>query len=95
MLYFPCLITELCKKQLVSATGRDEVLKPTNSFDQKAIETLLKGNIGRKPRQQLPEAPAGVPAMNEIVDAGEFSKFMKEMRIFWGWQARFSHWIDN
>ncbi|MCI64281.1 hypothetical protein A2U01_0085539, partial [Trifolium medium] len=20
---------------------------------------------------------------------------MKEMRILWGWQARFSHWIDN
>ncbi|MCI73358.1 hypothetical protein A2U01_0094622, partial [Trifolium medium] len=67
----------------------------TNSFDQKAIETLLKGNTGRKPRQQLPEAPAGVSAGTEVVNIGEIAKFMKKMRIFWGWQARFSDWIEN
>jgi hypothetical protein len=58
MLYFPCLISRLCKKQLVPHDGKDEMLKPTGGFDAKAIETLMKGNTGRKPRLQLPAAEA-------------------------------------
>ncbi|MCI09484.1 hypothetical protein A2U01_0030570 [Trifolium medium] len=95
MLYFPCLITELCKKNLVHVSGRDEVFQPTNSFDQKAIETLLKGNTGRKPRQQLPEATTSAAAVSQAVDAEEFMKFRKNMKTYWAWQARFSDWIEN
>ncbi|PNY17799.1 hypothetical protein L195_g014551 [Trifolium pratense] len=29
MLYFPCLITDLCKKNLVHVDGKDEVFSPT------------------------------------------------------------------
>jgi hypothetical protein len=53
MLYFPCWISGLCKKQLVPHDGKDEMLKPTGGFDAKAIETLMKGNTGRKPRLQF------------------------------------------
>ncbi|MCI18864.1 hypothetical protein A2U01_0040019, partial [Trifolium medium] len=40
MLYFPCLITELCKKNLVPASGRDEEAKtqlPTASTSAYAV----------------------------------------------------------
>jgi hypothetical protein len=61
MLYFPCLISGLCKKQLVPQDGKDEMLKPTGGFDARAMETLMKGNTGRKPRLSLSTAEAKVP----------------------------------
>ncbi|MCI50539.1 hypothetical protein A2U01_0071783, partial [Trifolium medium] len=79
-----------CRKNLVPALGRDEVFQPTNSFDQKAIETFLKGNTGRKSRHQLPKASASAPAVGQVEDAGAFLKFQKDMRTYWAWQARFS-----
>ncbi|MCH79871.1 hypothetical protein A2U01_0000632 [Trifolium medium] len=58
VLFFTCLITALCNKNMVPEMSNDEVHMPSHGFDTKSIETLLKGNTGRKPRHQLPvEAP--------------------------------------
>ncbi|GAU29252.1 hypothetical protein TSUD_392010 [Trifolium subterraneum] len=54
MLYFPCLISALCHKMLVPVLSNDEVHAPTNGFNTKAIEVLMKGNTSRKSRLQLP-----------------------------------------
>ncbi|MCI26934.1 hypothetical protein A2U01_0048132, partial [Trifolium medium] len=82
MIYFPCLITEPCKKNLVPVMDRDVVFQPTNSFDQKAIETLLKGNTGRKPRHQLPEATTSAHVVGQAEEAGAFLKFKEDMRTY-------------
>ncbi|WJX67260.1 hypothetical protein P8452_51741 [Trifolium repens] len=88
MLYFPCPISGLCKKQLVPHDGKDEMLKPTRGFDAKAIETLMKGNIGRKPRLQLPAAEAKVPASSSPDVMAMLSKMQKDAQIFYAWNDK-------
>jgi hypothetical protein len=43
----------MCKNNLVHVMEGYEIQKPINGFDAKSIDTLLKGNTGRKPRLQL------------------------------------------
>ncbi|MCI62878.1 hypothetical protein A2U01_0084135, partial [Trifolium medium] len=45
----------------------DEIQEPNHGFDKKAIETLLKGNTGRKARHQLPEVTASAPVLTSDV----------------------------
>jgi hypothetical protein len=97
MLYFPCLISGLCKTQLVPHEEKDEMLKPTGGFDAKAIETLIKGNTGRKPRLQLSAAEAKVPTTTasspEVMV--ELSKMRKDAQIFYGWHNKFTSWLET
>jgi hypothetical protein len=74
MLYFPCPISGLCKKQLVPHDGKDE--------------TLMKGNIGRKPRLQLPAAEAKVPASSSPDVMAILSKMQKDAQIFYAWNDK-------
>jgi hypothetical protein len=96
MLYFPCLISGLCKKQLVPHDGKDEMLKPTGGFDARAIETLMKGNTGRKPRLQLSAAEAKVPAAASSPEVmAELGKMRKDAQIFYAWHNKFTSWLET
>jgi hypothetical protein len=96
VIYFPCLIFGLCKKQLVPHDGKDEMLKPTGGFDARAIVTLIKGNTGRKPRLQLSAAEAKVPAAAasspEVM--AELGKIRKDAQIFYAWHNKFTSWLE-
>ncbi|MCI24177.1 hypothetical protein A2U01_0045360 [Trifolium medium] len=83
MLYFPCLITALCHKNLVPEMTNDEVHQPSHGFDKKAIETLLKGNTGRKPMHQLPVEAPSAPVMTSDVGVEMLSKLQRDMQIYW------------
>jgi hypothetical protein len=95
MLYFLCLICGLCKKKLVPQDGNDEMLKPTGGFDARAIETLMKGNTGRKPRLQLSAAEAKVPAAASSPEVmAVLSKMRKDAQIFYGWHNKLTSWLE-
>ncbi|KAK2450389.1 hypothetical protein QL285_009508 [Trifolium repens] len=97
MLYFPRLISGLCKKQLVPQDGKDEMLKPTGGFDARAIEILMKGNTGRKPRLQLSAAEAKVPttAASSPKVMAELGKIRKDAQIFYAWHTKFTSWLET
>ncbi|GAU21747.1 hypothetical protein TSUD_328720 [Trifolium subterraneum] len=82
MLYFPCLISTLCHKMLVPELSNDEVHAPTNGFDTKAIEILMKDNTGRKPRLQLPGVVPTTPSMDNTAGLEKLSVFHKDMQLF-------------
>jgi hypothetical protein len=94
MMYFPCLITGLCKKNLVPELEGDEIQKPINGFDAKAIDTLLKGNTRRKSRLQLPASAPSTAATGMPEAIEKMDKMHKEMQVYWQWSNKFSLWLE-
>jgi hypothetical protein len=72
------------------------MLKPTGGFDARAIETLMKGNTGRKPRLQLSAGEAKVPATAasspEVM--AELGKIRNDAQIFYAWH-NFTSWLET
>ncbi|MCI61043.1 hypothetical protein A2U01_0082299, partial [Trifolium medium] len=79
-----------CNRVKVPELLNGEVHQPSSGFDKKAIETLLKGNTGRKPRQQLPVAGSGEPVMTSDTGVELLSKMHRDMQTYWAWQEKHS-----
>ncbi|MCH86096.1 hypothetical protein A2U01_0006950, partial [Trifolium medium] len=96
MLYFPCLITGLCRKILIIEYKNDDVMAPSHGFDEKHIETLLKGNTGRRTKQQMAEiAAASTPALTSDVRVDLLCKLQKDWQTYWSWNDKFATWMEN
>jgi hypothetical protein len=82
MLYFQCLIIAMCKNNLVHVMEGYEIQKPINGFDAKSIDTLLKGNTGRKPRLQLLASATNIAATGMPEAMEKLSAMHKDMQAY-------------